>query len=107
MKAEAEFIWIYVTTKDEVQAKGIARALLEQKLVACANITKEMQSLYWWQGKIVEDNESVLILKTTTDKFNAVESAIKKMHSYEEPCIIALPIVAGSKGYLSWLRNQS
>jgi periplasmic divalent cation tolerance protein len=102
-----ECVWIYVTTKDEAEAKDIAQALLEKRLVACANITAGMKSLYWWENKISEDQEAVLVLKTTRSKFSEVETAIKKIHSYEEPCIVAMPIVEGSKGYLSWLKRET
>jgi periplasmic divalent cation tolerance protein len=103
----SECVWIYVTTKDETQAKDIAKGLLEKRLVACANITAGMKSLYWWDGKIAEDQEAVLVLKTIRTKFSEVEAAIKKIHSYDEPCIVAMPIIEGSKGYLSWLKRET
>jgi periplasmic divalent cation tolerance protein len=73
-------------------------------LVACANIIFGVESRFWWKGRINKAKETLLILKTRRENFKRVEKEIKRIHSYEVPEIIALPIVAGSKSYLEWLK---
>lgn len=99
-------IVIFVTTKDSSEAQAIARALVDQKLVACANIVSGVKSLFWWQGKVDEASEVLLILKTKRSLFKRIEKTVKSLHSYDVPEIIALPIVAGSQEYLKWLNDS-
>ncbi len=100
------YIVVLVTAKDEEEAKKISEKLLSEKLIACANIVKGIESLFWWEGKIDHSNEALLILKTKRSLFKKVEKAVKSVHSYSTPEIIALPIVAGSQDYLKWI-NES
>ena len=97
------YIVVLVTAKDKKEAGKIARGLLRAKLIACANIVKGVQSLFWWQGKIDSSKEVLLILKTKKILFKKVLNQVKSLHSYQTPEIIALPIVNGSKDYLRWL----
>src|SRR3989338_4005435 len=99
----ASYIIVFVTTKDKKQAKAIAQELLQAKLIACANILDGVQSLFWWQGKIDQSNEALLILKTKKSLFNKLAAKVKTLHSYQTPEIIALPVTAGSKDYLQWI----
>ncbi len=101
-----EYIVIYVTAKDKRQATTIATALLKDRLIACANVVPQITSIYTWKGKIEQSKEVLLILKTKKTSFHAVAKKVKSMHSYEVPEIIALPIVAGEKFYLSWLKES-
>ena len=96
-------IVVLVTTKDTRQAQKIANGLLQDKLVACANIVAGVRSLFWWQGKIDSSKEALLVLKTKKILFKKVAAKVKALHSYEVPEIIALPIVAGSGDYLKWI----
>lgn len=98
-----KFIFIYVTCPEKNVAEKIATVLVRKKLCACANIFSPVKSIYRWQGKVQSDQEQVLILKTELKKFSQIERTIKKLHPYECPCIVALPLVRGSKGYLNWL----
>ena len=102
----SSYIIVLVTAKDAAQANKIAQGLLQQKLVACANIVKGVESLFWWQGKIDKAAEVLLILKTKKSLFKKLESAVKKLHSYQTPEIIALPIAAGSAKYLQWIKES-
>ncbi len=97
--------WVVVltTAATREEAERIARALLEEKLVACVNIVDAVKSLYWWRGTIETSNEVLLVAKTRADKLPGVEKTIKSLHSYEVPEIIALPVVSGSDEYLEWL----
>ncbi len=94
---------IYITAGSLEEAKKISRALLEAKLIACANIFPPMVSLYRWQGKIETSEEYAVILKTATRLLEQVTKEIKKLHSYQSPCIISLPIEGGSKEYVDWI----
>ena len=74
-----------------------------EKLVACANIIKGVNSLFWWKGKVDEAKEQLIIVKTAKKNFNKIKKRVKELHSYEVPEIIALPITAGENDYLKWL----
>ena len=101
-----QYVVVVVTTQDISQARKIAQGLLEEKLIACANIIDGVQSIFWWQGKIDEASEVVLVLKTRRDLFDRVVLRVKSLHSYDTPEIIALPIVDGSPDYLKWIDSS-
>ena len=96
-------IIIFVTCPSRKEAKSLTDILLSSKLVACVSMIPGVGSKYWWRGKIEYSVEVLLILKTISKNFGKIEKLIKRMHSYEVPEIIALPIVDGSKQYLKWL----
>jgi periplasmic divalent cation tolerance protein len=97
---------VLVTAPDAAVAQQLARLVLEQKLAACINIIPAMTSFFWWQGKIDEQTETLLIIKTVAEKLTVLIEAVKKNHPYEVPEIIALPVVGGSEDYLKWLRDS-
>lgn len=98
---------IYVTTGSEEEARKIATDLVEARLVACANILAGMRSVYWWKGKIVRDEETVLILKTRSQLVPQVTDRVKALHSNECPCVVALPIAAGNAAFLRWIEQET
>ena len=100
---KASYIVVFVTTKDKQQARAIAQGLLQAKLIACANIVDGVESLFWWEGKIDQSNETLLILKTKKSLFKKLAAKVKILHSYQTPEIIALPIAAGNADYLQWI----
>jgi periplasmic divalent cation tolerance protein len=100
------YIVVLVTAKDKKEAEKIARGLLEAKLIACANIVKGIQSLFWWQGKIDSSQEVLLVLKTKKNLFKKIIAKVRSLHSYQTPEIIALPIIAGSEDYLDWIDSS-
>ena len=100
-------IFIYVTTPSAAEARKIADAVVADRLAACANIIPGMRSVYHWQGKIEEAEETVVIFKTRATLFQAVEACIKEMHSYSTPCIVALPFEAGHKPYVDWIMAET
>jgi periplasmic divalent cation tolerance protein len=100
-------IVVLVTCGSIKEAQQIGRALVDRRLVACANIlSAPVQSIYRWRNKIESAKEVLLLLKSSRSRFAAVESAIRKLHSYDLPEIIALPIGAGSRGYLDWISRS-
>lgn len=97
---------IYITTSEPLESKKIAKTLLEEKLVACTNIIPQINSLYLWKGEIEENDESILIAKTKTDKVDQVIKRVEEIHSYETPCILQLEVKTGSECYLQWMEDE-
>lgn len=89
------------------QAQAIARALVEGRLAACVNILPGVQSVYHWQGSINQDAEVLLVIKSRAELFHQLAAEIKRIHTYEVPEIIALPVTAGSEAYLDWLDRET
>lgn len=102
-----ENIVVYITAPSEDAAAVIARALVEQKLAACVNIVRNIRSIYSWQGKIEDDAEVLMIVKTQKKHFTALSEKVKELHSYDIPEIIALPILKGSDDYLEWIKAST
>lgn len=100
-------IIVLVTCGSAKEARRIARALVERRLAACANIlTTPVRSFYRWKGRIESAKESLLLIKTSRKRFKSLQEAIQQLHSYEVPEIIALPVVVGSREYLSWISGS-
>ena len=102
-----ESYFVYITTANHQEAETIAQDLVAKRLVACANILPSIQSYYWWEGKVQKDSEVVLVAKTTSNKVDDMIIQVKSLHSYDCPCIIALPIEKGSPEYLNWLISET
>ena len=100
-------IVVLVTAGSKEEAQKIARGLLEEKLAACVNIIDGVESHFWWQGKIDIVKEALLVIKTKKELFNKLAKKVKSLHSYTVPEIIALPIIAGNKGYLNWINDST
>jgi periplasmic divalent cation tolerance protein len=98
---------IYITTASIEEAEKIGMALVQEKLAACANILPGMRSIYRWQGKIEQGKECVLIVKTRRHMFDALQTRVKALHSYDCPCIVAFDIVAGYKPFLDWIAAET
>lgn len=96
---------LYVT-KDKKEAQFIARDLVKRSFIACANIVNTISSVYRWKGEVVEDQETLLIVKTKTSHVDKVMHQIKQLHSYECPAIIVIPVEGGFPPYLQWLNEQ-
>ena len=100
-------IFIYVTYPSDEEAKQVSRVLLEERLVACANILGGHRSLYWWEGEIEEASEVAVIYKTRRDLFEPVEAKIKELHPYDVPCVVSLPVEKGAQDFVNWMREQT
>ena len=97
---------VFVTCRSKKEALGIASLLLGRRLAACANVMPSVESRFWWGGKLDNARETLLTLKTKTRNFKKIEKEVKRLHSYEVPEIIAVPIIAGSRDYLGWIDNS-
>lgn len=95
------------TTGSEDEARKVARELVERRLAACVNILPQVESIYRWQGKIETGREWLLLIKTTAERFTAVNDTIRELHSYELPECIAIEIEDGSPEYLRWLSDST
>jgi periplasmic divalent cation tolerance protein len=100
------FSMLYTTTGSEEEAERISNELVEQRLVACANIFP-IRSIYRWEGKIEDSEEFAIIFKTRTELLKDAMAAIREMHSYEVPCLISYEYVDGDKSYLDWITEET
>lgn len=105
MILQLNMILIYITAKDKEEAKAISKALLEKRLVACTNI-HPIDSLYWWKNKIQEDQETVIIAKTKETNYEKVKQEVKKLHSYDTPCILKIKAEANEE-YTKWIQKET
>ncbi len=103
---EAERLVVFITVSGEEEGRKIARLLVGARKAACVNILAGVESVFWWEGEIDSEQESLLVVKTRAALFPEVVDLVKSAHSYEVPEIIALPIVAGNKDYLEWLDRE-
>jgi len=101
------YVVVYVTCSDEEEAKKIADILLEERLISCANIMPSCRSIYRWEGKVETGQETVMILKTREELFEQVERTIVNIHSYDCPCIIALPVLKGHEPFMNWIGQET
>jgi periplasmic divalent cation tolerance protein len=99
-------ILILVTASNRRESRKIARQLVESRLAACVNITSPVQSIYRWEGKLADEKEFLLLIKSTRELFPEIRKSILKTHSYTTPEIICLPIVDGSPDYLNWVGDS-
>ena len=101
-----EYIIIFITCNDDEEAQNIAELLLKQRLAACVSIVPNINSSFWWEGKIDTAEESLLIVKTSAKKLTEIIHSVKTVHSNTVPEIIAFPITGGNQDYLDWIDNE-
>jgi periplasmic divalent cation tolerance protein len=106
-KSSGPILVILVTVGNEKEAIRIGEGMVRARLAACANIVLGVQSIYHWKGKVVKAQETLLILKSTKTRYRALEKAIKAMHTYETPEIIALPVKEGLDRYIGWVHSET
>jgi periplasmic divalent cation tolerance protein len=102
-----DVVMVYMTAGSLGEARKIALELVSQRLVACANIIEGVHSCYWWEGKVQEEGETVIIAKTKKELFPMLVERVRSIHSYICPCIVALPLVDGYDPFLSWVRRET
>jgi periplasmic divalent cation tolerance protein len=104
--ADIDACVVMTTAPDKEQAERIAMAVLEARLAACVQI-QAITSYYWWEEKIENSDEQLIYLKTTKDKYETLEAAILKIHPYDTPEILCLPVVGGLEKYLTWMVRET
>ncbi len=103
---ESSYIVLFITTATADEARQISMLLLERRKVACVNIVPRVSSQFWWEGKLNSAQESLLIVKTKSSLLPEIIDLVKRVHSYDIPEIIALPIVGGNEDYLQWIEKN-
>jgi periplasmic divalent cation tolerance protein len=98
---------VFITTADAETAAAIGRALVEERLAACANLLGPIRSIYRWRGAVEEASEHLLLVKTQAGRYRALEARVKELHPYDVPEIIAVDIESGSLPYLDWVREST
>jgi Uncharacterized protein involved in tolerance to divalent cations len=98
---------VYITAPDGKIARSLGRALVRERLAACANIVDGMESFYWWDGDVQSARESICLCKTTEERYAALEKRVKELHPYEVPCIVAMPLTRGHQPFLDWLAAET
>jgi periplasmic divalent cation tolerance protein len=99
-------IVVLSTASSAAEAEGIARRLVEERLAACVNVVTGVRSFYRWKGKIEDSPEWLLVIKSSRGRFEELRAALEKLHSYDVPEVIALPVVEGTKNYLHWMEGE-
>jgi periplasmic divalent cation tolerance protein len=107
MSSPSEAVVVLVTTPTADRAAEIARALVEERLAACGNVVPGLRSIYRWEGKVQDDAEALLVLKTTRERFDALRERVLALHPYQVPEVIALRVEAGSAPYLAWIAAET
>lgn len=97
---------IYITAGSKDEAKRIGKALIGNGLAACVNIIENMTSMYVWDGKLQDANETILIVKTTKERVSDLIEKVKSLHSYDCPCIVSLPVSGGNPAFLKWVAEE-
>ncbi len=102
-----KYILVLTTVPDEKTGYTIAKQLVKERLSACVTVSAASQSFFWWQGKISNEKEHILFIKTKATLFTGLEKKIKEIHPYEVPEIVALPFLEGSAKYLNWIEKET
>lgn len=103
----AEPVVLYITVPNREEGLRIGRALVEEKLAACANVIDGLTSIFRWEGAVQEEAEALLIAKTDRTLIDAASDLVKLEHSYECPCVVALPIIGGNQDFLGWISAET
>jgi periplasmic divalent cation tolerance protein len=98
---------VFVTTSTIDEARKIGKTLVEERLIACVNILPQVESLFYWQEKICNEKEALMIIKTKKPLIDDIIKRVKSIHSYSIPEIIALPIISGSEDYIKWIKDAT
>ena len=100
-------VMVYITAGDKQEAEKVGKALIESKTAACVNIVDGMQSMFWWNGGVEKDNEVVVIAKTKVGLVTSLTEEVKSVHSYDCPCVVAVPVIDGNPDFLQWIQEET
>ncbi len=103
----SETVLVYLIASNSDEAKMIAETIVSERLAACANILGDVSSIFSWNGNIQNEQETAVFLKTTVTQIPALSKRICELHSYDQPCVIALPIIGGSRDFLDWIKSET
>ncbi len=106
VKLMTDYIQVFTTSDTKENARQISKTVLDRNLAACAQIIGPITSLFWWKNNISEEEEWLVIIKTKGDVYEELERTIRKVHKYEVPEIVAIPVISGSKTYLDWVDQE-
>ena len=99
--------FVYITASSEEEAARIGKELVTRRLAACANIIAPIHSFYWWEGRVQEDNEALLVVKTQEQLMESLIEMVKSLHSYDCPCVVSLPVLEGNPDFLKWIQDET
>lgn len=101
-----DVLLVFTQLPDRAAAENFARVLIEERVAACVNILAAGTSIYRWQGVVEHANEIPLLIKTTAERYGALEAVIRRLHPYELPEVVAVPVTQGLPGYLQWVASE-
>ncbi len=107
MSAASGALVVLVTAPSAEKAAELGRVLVSERLAACANVLPGIRSIYWWDGKVQDEAEALVLLKTTRARFEALRDRVLALHPYQVPEVVALRIEAGSEKYLEWIERET
>lgn len=105
-KSTIEVIMVFVTVPGARVGSRVSKGVLTSRLASCVSVIPRVRSMYWWEGKITQANEVMLVMKTTKSKYKKLERRIMELHPYQVPEIIAIPLVAGLPQYIEWVARE-
>jgi len=94
---------VYMTAADAAEAETVGAALVEKRLAACVNVLGAVRSMFWWEGAVQKEDEVVFIAKTAEDRLEPLKQEVRAQHSYDVPCVVALPMAGGDPEFLEWI----
>lgn len=97
----------YITVPNRDEALKLGRLLVEERLAACANVFDGITSFYWWEGKVQQEREVSLLVKTRADLLPALTDRVRELHSYTVPCVVSWPVAGGNDAFLNWVREET
>ncbi len=100
------YVVIYVTAESPEQAKKIAKTLVEERLAACVNVVERVHSVYWWEGRVQEAEEALLVVKSLKSLVDRVAERVKELHTYTVPEVVAVEVCGGNRDYLRWVSEE-
>ncbi len=100
-------VMVYITAGDKQEAERVGKALVESKTAACVNIVDGMQSMFWWDGGVQKENEVVVIAKTKVGLVASLTEEVKSVHSYDCPCVVAVPVIDGNPDFIQWIQEET
>lgn len=102
-----DVLQVTITAESRDQAGALAGALLERRLAACVQVVGPVESRYWWEGRLESSTEWLCVVKTTVERYDELEAAVRHAHTYDVPEILAVPVVKGSQPYLRWVDEET